>query len=285
MTLYIGCAIWGHKTWVGNWLPATTQPRDMLAEYSQRLSMVEINATFYGLPEQTTIERWRDQTPTTFRFCPKVPRIISHAPRLADTTIDTAHFIKRIQQLDSRLGTVFLQLSPRFSPHQKADLIYWLDQWPTHVPLAVEVRHPAWYTDHAAEELNHLLAQRSIGRVIVDSRPIFTASSTAEHPLVKNAQRKKPLVPLHLGNLPAKWILVRFMGHLDPQINTPFLQAWAAQLYTWLQQGQTIFFAMHCPDEDLSPDMCYELARYIEEKGFHNPLPYNNPTPQQLTFL
>ena len=85
---YLGCAIWGYRPWIGTWLPARTQ--DMLGAYSERLTMVEINATFYGLPDAATITRWAESTPTTFRFCPKIPRAISHSDGLASHRSETA---------------------------------------------------------------------------------------------------------------------------------------------------------------------------------------------------
>ncbi len=83
--ILIGCAIWGYRPWVGTFLPAGTAATAMLAAYSQRLTTVEVNSTFYALPDAQTIARWAIDTPANFRFCPKVPRIISHSGALAPT--------------------------------------------------------------------------------------------------------------------------------------------------------------------------------------------------------
>ena len=82
MSLYLGCPIWGLKGWVGNFFPAGAKQRDFLALYSRRLNTVEGNTTFYAIPDQTTVERWRDETPPGFKFCLKFPKIISHQLRL-----------------------------------------------------------------------------------------------------------------------------------------------------------------------------------------------------------
>ena len=96
---FIGCPMWGYKEWVGNFFPAHTAPKDFLRIYSQQLNVVEGNTTFYALPSAETIVRWRQETPTTFRFCPKISRDISHSSRLDEQKRATLLFIERMRGL------------------------------------------------------------------------------------------------------------------------------------------------------------------------------------------
>ena len=119
---YIGCPLWGYKEWVGNFLPAQTPASDFLRLYSRRLTAVEGNTIFYALPSKETIARWQQETPETFRICPKVSRSISHSGTLDTSGRETFELIERMSGLGSRLGPMFLQLPPAFGPAQLAQL-------------------------------------------------------------------------------------------------------------------------------------------------------------------
>src|SRR5262247_705717 len=104
MNLYIGCPIWSFKGWVGNFYPKGTKPADFLHEYARRLTTIEGNTTFYAVPSVKTLSQWVDEMPETFRFCPKVPRAISHEGKLTGQIEATKAFIAIMSQLGSRLG-------------------------------------------------------------------------------------------------------------------------------------------------------------------------------------
>src|SRR4030095_13270888 len=122
MKVYIGCPIWSFKGWVGNFYPESTKSGDFLREYARRLTAIEGNTTFYAVPAPKTVESWVEQHPETFRFCPKIPKAISHEGKLTDN-IERAHeFVNALLPLGPRLGPMFLQLPPKYSPRLIADL-------------------------------------------------------------------------------------------------------------------------------------------------------------------
>ncbi|HLF75492.1 MAG TPA: DUF72 domain-containing protein, partial [Anaerolineales bacterium] len=145
MNLYIGCPIWSFKGWVGNFYPGGTKAADFLYEYARRLTTVEGNTTFYAVPARGMIESWSAAMPETFRFCPKIPKAISHEGRLADRARWAQEFIEAMRPLGTRLGPMFLQLPPRYAPKLLDDLGAFLAVWPRDVRLAVEVRHLDWF--------------------------------------------------------------------------------------------------------------------------------------------
>src|SRR5947209_5321079 len=156
--------MWGYKEWVGNFFPAHTPSSDFLRLYSRNLNAVEGNTVFYALPSSETIARWCQETPETFRFCPKVSRSISHAPHLEMKKDETLFFVERMRGLGTRLGPMFLQLPPAFAPAHLPQLQAFLAFWPTDVRLAVEIRHPDFYTEPHASTLNSLLSQHRAAR-------------------------------------------------------------------------------------------------------------------------
>ncbi len=277
--LYIGCPMWGYKEWVGNLFPPRTPASDFLRLYSRRLTVVEGNTTFYALPSPETIKRWVQETPESFRFCPKVSRSISHEPGLATKRDQTLAFIERMQGLGTRLGPIFLQLPPSFAPAQIAELAAFLDAWPTDVQLAVEVRHPDFFTQPHAAALDALLQAHHSARVMMDTRPIRTG--TTQEQQVLQARERKPDLPLHLA-ITGNFVFVRYIGHPRMEINAPLLDSWAQQAGQWLQQSLTLYVFCHCPFEEHSPAICAELYQRVEKLVPLPPLPWKQEQPLTL---
>ena len=92
---YIGCPMWAYKEWVGNFFPEHTPSNDFLRLYSRKLNAVEGNTVFYALPSLETIARWCQETPPTFRICPKVSRSISHGAQLENSRNEILLFVNR----------------------------------------------------------------------------------------------------------------------------------------------------------------------------------------------
>src|SRR4026209_1990261 len=84
MRLLAGTSGFSYKEWVGEFYPDKLAAKSMLAPYATRLPIVEINNTFYRMPNAASIQGWRSQVPDSFRFAIKVPRRISHIKRLRD---------------------------------------------------------------------------------------------------------------------------------------------------------------------------------------------------------
>jgi uncharacterized protein YecE (DUF72 family) len=282
--LYIGGPVWGSKAWVGNFFPPHTPARSFLRLYSQRLLAIEGNTLFYALPSAELIARWRAETPSTFRFCPKVWRAISHAARLDHTKAETQVFTERVRGLEDRLGPMFLQLPPSFSPSNLERLQAFLDFWPADLRLAVEVRHPGFYTDQQAASLHALLEQHQVGRVMMDTRPLRTGD-TKDQALLATRERK-PHLPLQIA-CTTDFAFLRYIGHPELGVNAPFLDEWAQQLGQWLQQGKTLYVFCHCAFEEDSPGLCAALYQRVQALVPLPPLPWQpeRPTVRPMTLF
>ncbi len=268
---YIGCPMWGYKEWVGNFFPARSSASDFLHLYSQRLTTVEGNTTFYALPSAITVDRWRMEVPATFRMCPKVSRAISHSPALETRKDETLLFVERMRGLGDRLGPMFLQLPPAFGPGHLKQLQAFLDFWPADLRLAVEVRHPEFYQEPQATTLNGLLSQYHVARVMMDSRPIRIGSAVEKQ--VLQARERKPDLLLQVS-ITTDFTFLRYIGHPRMEVNEPFLHTWSQQLALWIQQGITLYVFCHCPFEVHSPTICVELYRRVQALVPIPPLPW-----------
>jgi uncharacterized protein YecE (DUF72 family) len=279
MSFYIGCPIWSWKGWVGNFYPEGTKPSEFLHEYTRRLTTVEGNTTFYAVPAQKTLEGWAEEMPPTFRFCPKVPKAISHEGKLMDNVERAREFIKIMQQLGTRLGPMFLQLPPRYSPKLIGDLTAFLAAWPPDVRLAVEVRHLDWFDSPQDEALNELLSEHNMARVTIDTRPIrdldgdeILAGSVYQSLL--EARERKPDVPV-VPKRTADFIFVRYIGHPDIEVNNPYLKEWGDYFIPQLQEGADVYMFCHSPNNLAAPWLCRKLYAQVEKEVNLPPLPWN----------
>lgn len=269
---HLGCAVWGHPGWVGPVFPAGTAQRRHLEEYVLRFAAVEGNSVFHGLPLSATVERWRATMPDGFQMVPKLPREVTHAgPMLAQLAArDVA--LGRLALLGARCGPILLQLPPRYGPTMMDDLLGFLDAWPTAAPAPlVEFRHLGWFAPDVAPRLHEALCERRIGRVILDTRPVYDCD---DDPQQLNP-RKKPRLPVPVEP-PGRRVMVRFIGHPQREHNERWLPRWAELIDGWLREGREVYAFCHCPDEDHSPWIARRLQLHLEERGAPvPPLPWD----------
>lgn len=281
---HLGCAVWSYKGWVGEFYPPKSKPSEFLRLYSQRFTTVEGNTTFYAVPNANIIARWVEETPSGFKFCPKLPKTVTHSGLLQPLIPEALNFIQQMQGLGDRLGVIFAQLPPFYSPVYLEDLTAFLTALPlNNISLALEVRHLDWFQDSFCRQLQILLEDLGIGRVLLDTRPIYNAS---DDPQI-HSERRKPQLPLS-PHLTANFSLIRFISHPQQEYNQPYLQEWGQQIQNWLQQGKEIYFFVHCPIEEHSPHNARYFQRQLEADGVMiPPIPWDNlqPIPKQLSLF
>jgi uncharacterized protein YecE (DUF72 family) len=248
-------------------------------EYARRLNTVEGNTTFYAVPASDTLQKWAEETPDTFRFCPKLPRTISHAGKLVEHLEEAKLFLMVMSQLGSRLGPSFLQLPPRYPPALLEDLRTFLESWPPQAQLAVEVRHSRWFDSPHHEALQALLSQHGAARVMVDTRPIRDLKGDkllqgSIYQRMLQARERKPDVPI-IPERTASFVFLRYIGHPEMEHNRPFFAEWADRIADWLQEGTDAYVFCHCPDERLDPWLCRELHRLVSDRVSIPPLPWD----------
>lgn len=280
MQLHVGCPIWSFRGWVGNFYPEKTKASDYLREYARRLNANEGNTTFYAVPAETTIAQWAAATPETFRFCFKVPKAISHNGILAERAEAAVEFVRIMSQLEPRLGPMFLQLPPSYSPSMMDDLRTFLEAWPSRMKLGVEVRHAAWFDAPHNEALNALLTQHNMARVVIDTRPIRSLDGDkilqgSVYQTLLAARRRKPNVPV-LPERTADFLFVRYIGHPNMEINEPLMDEWATYVATRLQGGDDAYFICHSPENLTAPWLCRELYARVRSKVELPPLPWDS---------
>lgn len=283
MNFRLGCAVWSYKGWVGDFYPPGSRTTDFLRLYSQRLTTVEGNTTFYAIPDSETIARWVAETPPGFEFCLKLPRDLTHQGLLQPSIPGALSFLEQMRGLGDRLGPIFAQLPPGYSPAFLDDLTNFLEACSdSKAPLALEVRHPDWFREPHASQLTALLEQLGVGRVLLDTRPIYTG---ADDPQLQS-ERRKPNLPLQLS-VTAPFSLIRFISHPHRDFNRSFLEEWVTTVDQWLRQGKRIYFFVHCPIEARSPGTAHYFQQMLLQRVSVPPLPWDSipQSPTQLSLF
>ena len=106
----IGCSGWQYKSWSGSFYPRTLHASRWLPYYAERFSTVEVNSTFYRLPDASTFAAWRDATPPGFVIAVKASRYLTHLTRLRRPSAPLARLFSRAFALGPRLGPILYQL-------------------------------------------------------------------------------------------------------------------------------------------------------------------------------
>jgi uncharacterized protein YecE (DUF72 family) len=146
MRLYCGTSGFSFKEWKGPFYPAKLPADEMLGFYAARLPTVEINNTFYRMPQPSVLDGWAAKVPKTFRFAVKAPRRISHVKQLKDCAEEAGYLFKTVATLGPKLGSVLIQLPP----HARVDvekLRVFLGLVPREIPAAFEFRHASWHDE------------------------------------------------------------------------------------------------------------------------------------------
>ncbi len=153
MEIRVGTSGYAYKEWRGSFYPEKQKPAEMLRYYAERFSAVEINNTFYKLPERGMLERWAEQVPPEFVFVLKASQRITHRQRLSAESKETVDYLFDVASaLGPRLGPVLFQ-TPPFLKKDTARLRAFLDFLPSDRPVAFEFRHETWRDAEVYETL------------------------------------------------------------------------------------------------------------------------------------
>ena len=146
MNLYVGTSGYSYKEWKGSFYPERLSPKEMLSYYAERFKAVELNNTFYRLPQPEMVESWKAQVPRDFRFTMKASQGITHFRRLKDAAGATRLMLEKVAEFEDRLGAVLFRMPEDFKK-DLARLETFLKALPADTPTVFEFRHESWFDD------------------------------------------------------------------------------------------------------------------------------------------
>lgn len=170
----IGTSGYQYKHWRGDFYPAKMPTKEWFAHYAATFDTVEINNTFYRLPEASVFQNWNAAAPPGFRYAIKFNRYASHRKKLKDPEEPLERFLSRVEELKSYLGPILVQLPPRWGV-APARLDQFLSLAPRRHRWAVEFRDPSWLIDEVYDVLCRHNAALCIHDLIPDHPHVITA--------------------------------------------------------------------------------------------------------------
>lgn len=241
--VFVGCAKWGRKDWVGKIYPAGTKEADFLSLYAKHFNCIELNATFYRIPTISQTSGWASKVGKDFKFSPKFTDKITHLRRLKDVKELTDQFLEGISGFKDNLGPVFLMPHPGMGPKTLDTTEAFIQSLPKDIDLFVELRNPQWFADNEAfNNVFSMLERNKAGSIITD------------------ASGRRDCVHMRLTTPTA---FIRFVGNgLHPTDYTR-VDDWVQRIKKWMESGiEKVYFFMHQHEEIHSPELC----KYVIEQ-------------------
>jgi uncharacterized protein YecE (DUF72 family) len=218
--LHIGTSGWSYKHWSGIFYPEEVKPAKYLEHYVTVFDCVELNASFYRMPNIKTVQGWARRTPASFRFCAKFSRFITHQKKLVDVAEPLERFLSVFDPLRDRLGPFLIQLPPslRFDSDIAEAFLHLLSLHRNLGEFALEARHDSWFAPESLSLLRHY----GIAVVIGDSGRRFAGAEVLTNSIV----------------------YLRFHGpdgHYHASYSTAALEAYARKILGWLAEGRQVW--------------------------------------------
>ena len=150
LQLFIGCSGWSYTSWQGPFYPANLDNKLWLSYYSQVFNYVEVDSTFYRIPNQLMVKNWARGTPEDFRFTAKFPKVITHDKKFKNVEKELSLFYDAMKPLRNKLLALLIQFPPYVKITEGLEALKQYDFFfDDSFRYAVEVRHPSWFSDLA----------------------------------------------------------------------------------------------------------------------------------------
>jgi uncharacterized protein YecE (DUF72 family) len=212
----IGTSGWAYDHWKGTFYPDDLADADRLAYYAGQFGSVEINNSFYRLPDTQTLAHWRDSVPADFRFAVKASRYITHMKKLKDPGESLAGLLERIAVLGAKCGPMLFQLPPNWRINVRR-LAAFLDALPGGRRYAFEFRDHSWLND----ETYALLTRHGAALRIYDLDGYHSPRA-----------------------LTTDFAYIRLHGPAGPyqgSYDTQTLSGWSGAISAWTHQGHDVY--------------------------------------------
>ncbi len=214
--IHIGTSGWSYRHWRGVFYPEDLPGDRYLRYYARLFGAVEVNSTFYKLPDRSTLADWREQTPKGFVFACKASRYITHFSKLKDPQASLGRFFDAMDVLGEKCGPLLFQLPPRWHVNvpRLANFLRMLS--PRH-RCAFEFREESWFT----ADVYSLLEKHAVANCIYDLGGQVSPLRTT-----------------------GGFVYVRLHGPKGPYrgcYSERTLESWAERLLAWQHEGKDAF--------------------------------------------
>lgn len=234
--LRIGTSGYQYDHWKGVFYPEDIPKDRWFDHYAQHFDTVEINNTFYQLPQESTFDSWHEQAPAGFCYALKFSRYGSHLKRLKDPRGPIDKFVQRAERLKSFLGPILVQLPPHWNVNAQR-LTAFLEAAPKRYRWAIEFRDPSWLCD----EIYAILQEHQAALCVHD------------------------MIEDHPRRMTGDWTYLRFHGdHYTGSYSHQFLTAEAQRIREYLAEGLDVFAYFNNDQHGYAVQNAVDLKRYLQ---------------------
>jgi uncharacterized protein YecE (DUF72 family) len=214
--IHIGTSGWHYKHWKDVFYPQSLPSGNYLKYYSQYFKTVEINNSFYKHPDESVVEKWRNETPEDFIFAYKANRYITHMKKMKDPEAPLEKLRNNLAVPGEKVKVVLFQLPPNFRSNPQR-----LEEFIKHLPhgyrYSFEFRDKSWFND----KIFDILKKHGVSFCIYDMGGDVT--------------------PFEIT---ADFIYIRLHGTGTPyngNYEDRMLQEWGEKISEWRKQGKEVF--------------------------------------------
>lgn len=239
----IGTSGFHYKHWIGRYYPADIKPANMLAHYLRDFDTVELNNTFYRLPETASFDSWRNAAPPGFIYAVKGSRFLTHMVKLKDPERGLVNFIPRAERLRQKLGPILWQLPPKWNLNLER-LEEFLQKLPRAHRYAFELRNESWMNDDVYALLRKYNAAYCIYELAGYHTPFLVT---------------------------ADWTYVRLHGPTQFKYQGSYtdaqLEVWAERIREWSRTLKAIYVYFDNDDSAYAVNNALTLKRLVGQKA------------------
>ncbi len=244
---FVGTSGFYYKSWIGNFYPKKTRQKELFDLYLRRFNTVEINSSFYRIPNSKTVEDWVKKVRKDFVFCFKMSRFVTHYGKL-DTKVKSFNaFFKNLEPVSRRSNKNLILVQTHSTFKKDVDR---LKKFSTALPksyfYAFEFRHESWFDD----EIYYLLKEDNSGVVLSDSP-------------VKKGQRHWPMHEIET----ADFFYIRFHGSkrlFSSNYSQKELGDYAKLIKRKLKKGMNVYAYFNNDALGFAPRNALRLSRLVE---------------------
>jgi uncharacterized protein YecE (DUF72 family) len=234
-----GTSGFSYKEWRPGFYPADLRASEYLRFYATRFNTVEIDSTFYRMPNAKTIDGWKNATSEDFQFALKASQQITHREQLRVPSDALEFLLGSVSRLRQRLGYLLFQLPPYFRC-DLGRLTTFLSSLTPGIRAAVEFRHDSWFR----ESTHDLLKEHGVALCIND-----------------NDERTTPL------ETTAPFTCIRLRrSHYDPALR----EEWQRRIHGWADAGLDVYAYLKHESSPDAPQMAREFAEALGVSLVHH---------------
>ncbi len=239
--VHLGTSGWTYDHWKDRFYPSDVPKRRWFEYFAEHFKTVELNASFYRIPQKKAVHSWMERSPGNFVFAVKMSRLITHVHKLHNCGEQLDWFFDVFKPLRPKIGAYLIQTPP--SLHKNKDLLAeFIDQLPETVRAVFEFRHPGWYADD-----------------------IFKTIDSAGHAICIQDMRESASERIVFNNL----AYIRWHGyHQQNGGNYPddALENWADWIAGQRKRGVTVFGYFNNDIEGFAVNNCKRLIDMVNAR-------------------